>query len=328
MPTISTRLAYALEVDAADLVAALEIDVQFRSVVQTLQLCNMFGGTATITKLPTELIDLIEEHMAAYKLEAIAQRQHEVKKLYGCAEGSCTAYNHMSDSEKLIRLNGALHKTGEDELKSLQESGLAPWKVESFVMELYLDGKEHLGLGVDEQERLLDTHAENVEEWQTLVGKAGLVDCGLFSRHSEFLRRYYGLEVFVAYSSSWDRGRAITYLTLPDGRGRDSRTEVELFDEKPEHQGVGFGVACEIVTPKELTDGQKARFVEMVTGLAMPDWELADSEDEKRALAAPMLTMLTHVGIEQCSRVHQEDRKIDVSVPWEALQDLDLGDEE
>ncbi|KAK5723718.1 hypothetical protein LTR15_005418 [Elasticomyces elasticus] len=330
MPAISTRLAYALEVKASDLVAALEVDVQFRTIVQTLQLCNMFGGTATITKLPTELIDLVEKHIEVDKLEAIAQRRHQVKKLYQCAEGSCSAYDHMSDAEKLTRLNGVMKRLGKDEVKSLQESQLAPWKMQSFVMEQYPDGKGHQELGVGVEKHLLDKHAENIEEWRQLVGKVALLDCELLSKHSDFVRRYYGLEVFAAHRDSGDRQETCTYLVLPDESSRHRETDLERFDERPDHQEIGFGVAREINAPEELTDGEKSRLVEMLTGLAMPGWDSGNDEEKQELLdwAAGTLKMLTYVRVEQCSRRHQEDRKVDASVPWAELDNLELENKE
>ncbi|KAK3634434.1 hypothetical protein LTR56_015313 [Elasticomyces elasticus] len=316
MPTISTRLAWALEVEASDLVAAIEVDAQFRPIVETLQLCNIFGGTATITKLPLELIDLIEEYIAADRLEVIAQRQHEVKKLCFCAEGLCNAFDHLSDSEKLLRVNEALKKSGEDEVESMIEQ----WEIKSTLVPRLIER-----FALEERQDLLDRHAMNVEEWRQLVGRKGLVDCGLFSKHSEFVRRYYGLVVFVTHTGSNYRGRTLTYLNLPDGTRRYRATKVERFDETPEHQEVGFGIARAVSAPQDLTEGQEARFVRMLTGLAMPGWKLGASNQEQqlqRILATPELTMLTHVRMEQCSRLHQEN------VPWEELADLEVEGEE
>ncbi|KAK5706127.1 hypothetical protein LTR97_001113 [Elasticomyces elasticus] len=317
MPAISTRLAYALEVKASDLVAALEVDVQFRTIVQTLQLCNMFGGTATITKLPTELIDLVEKHIEVDKLEAIAQRRHQVKKLYQCAEGSCSAYDHMSFAEKLTRLNGVMKRLGKDEVKSLQESQLAPWKMQSFVMEQYPDGKGHQELGVGVEEHLLAC-------WTSMlrISRSG--------GNCDLVRRYYGLEVFAAHRDSGDRQETCTYLVLPDESSRHRETDLERFDEKPDHQEIGFGVAREINAPEELTDGEKSRLVEMLTGLAMPGWDSGDDEEKQELLdrAAGTLKMLTYVRVEQCSRRHQEDRKVDASVPWAELDNLELENKE
>ncbi|KAK5739166.1 hypothetical protein LTR17_005467 [Elasticomyces elasticus] len=212
----------------------------------------------------------------------------------------------MSQEEKIRRLNEALKSTGENEAESQQGNEMAPWEVQSLIM----------ALGVDDQERLLVKHVENFAEWQKLVGKVGLVDCGVFSKHSEFLRSHYGLQVFVAHRGTGDRRGTVTYLTpcLPYGWGDHQEEELELFDEKPEHQDVGFGVAREITAPEALTDGERARFVEMLTALAMPGWEPGGSDAEKQALldrAAGTLTMLTHVRVEQCAKMHQEDRKVD-----------------
>ncbi|KAK4958834.1 hypothetical protein LTR10_003631 [Elasticomyces elasticus] len=291
MPTFSSRLTYALEVNASDLIAAIEVDVQFRAIVQTLQLCNIFGATATITKLPTELIDLVEEHIAANKLEAIAQRQHEVKKLYLCAEGECNSFHHLSDSEQLTRVNEALKERSEDEAESVIAESEIMYVMVPRLIERF---------GLEERKDLLDRHAMNVGEWRQLVGKAGMVDCGLFGKHSKFVRRYYGLEVFVANSGREGRWRTSTNLILPNDKANRSATEVERFDERRECQKVSPGAPCEKWAPEEPTEDEKALFTAMLTGLAMPGWESRAGEDEKqrlRARAAPRLSMLTYIRI-------------------------------
>ncbi|KAK4891735.1 hypothetical protein LTR27_009743 [Elasticomyces elasticus] len=299
MPTFSTRLAYALEVDAGDLVVAIDAEANFRLVADTLLMCNVFGGFAPITTLPRELVDHIEAYLKADKPDATAKRQGEVKKMRECAEGYCTAFDHMSDERKLIRINEVLPERGEDEIDSLEE--LDPHDLQGMLITCDFDQLE------------TQEHWENVEEWWEIVGEVGSLHCGLFSKHAGFALRYYGLDVVITREGLHEQSRTITYLTLPGGKGdnpttaRNSTFKLDPVDYTYISQDADFVLGRQITVPKEPTGSEKARFGKMITGLALPRWRRCRSDEVQDNLRSslPKLTMLTHVHVQRCDRMHQ-----------------------
>ncbi|KAK5723603.1 hypothetical protein LTR15_005302 [Elasticomyces elasticus] len=307
MPSISTELAYTVQVDAADLVAAIEIDVEYRPIAETLRLCNIFGGSAPITTIPTELVDLIEEFLTVHKHEAIAQRQSEVKELRDCAERRCLKFDHISDERKVIHVNKVLAERKERLLESLDDVDRE--ELRDFVV------IHCLLVNYDQQEDKYD-HDDNVTEWEELVGKLGEQECGMFSggnKYDRFIRDNYGLDVFIAHTA--DEGAdlectTLAYLRLPDGRDRHQshkrdqfRPDPEIFDLHTPAEAE-IRLARQIWPPIEPSKEEKARFLRILTELAMPDQEL-DGNDESsehlHARAEPRLTVLTSIDVERCN---------------------------
>ncbi|KAK5677088.1 hypothetical protein LTS10_010277 [Elasticomyces elasticus] len=291
MATISSRLAYALEVDAGDLVVAIDAEASFRLVADTLRMCKKHGAPATIAKLPEELVDHIEAYLKADKLATTAKRQVEVKKWRDCAEDSCTGFSHMSDEQKLVRVNEILPLYGNEEVKSLDPEEISPEELHDLIVDE----------DVFQPDNWPREHYENIKQWWDLVGRVGTVHRGLFSKHAGFALRYYGLDIAVAREGIILRWSTHTYLTLPEerraGHLRTYREdEMELDPEVDDLVNAEFVLARQITVPDELTHSEKARFEKMIGALALPGWERRRGDEvRENSRGVPKLTMLTNV---------------------------------
>ncbi|KAK5677087.1 hypothetical protein LTS10_010276 [Elasticomyces elasticus] len=299
MPTVSTRLAYALLVNVVDLVVAIESDAQLRPAIQALKLCNRFGGIAPITILPTELIDLIKDDLTANILAATDQRRNELDKLYGCVTETCldSPSLHMSAEQQLDRVNEA-----REMCKLPRRDSLAGWRSED--LESWI---QELGSKYDKEDSLV--HVRQVAEWYKLVGRPEDEHDGLFNKQQDVVRRYFGLEIFVAYSaSSIDAGAGTdVYLTLPEEReGPNAIQDAHVLEDRCGRgscngcatRSTAESFARAIDMPRALSVSEAARFPKMLNELHVPGWELGngDVEDEAtRKRATPRLTLLVKV---------------------------------
>ncbi|KAK5706126.1 hypothetical protein LTR97_001112 [Elasticomyces elasticus] len=192
MPFITSRLAWALEVDPANLVARVKEEAQYHFTANTLRLCNVFGkgDHATITELPKELIDLIEIFLRGDSIESAASSVARAENSMRCFADDCVPWDqHFSDEQKLNFLNRYREGQGEAEVMSLGDDK----------DRVHEERIVYLGL-----DRTFDCwqkdHARNVADWQQLVREPGQGNEGVFTEYQDFILRRYGLVVFVGHT--------------------------------------------------------------------------------------------------------------------------------
>ncbi|KAK5706239.1 hypothetical protein LTR97_001226 [Elasticomyces elasticus] len=298
MPEVITRLAWAVKVDPADLVAFIEIEAAFRPVTDTLRLCNVFGKGehAHITRLPKELVDLIEEHLD--KVGARSERRAHCRSLEECFSSFCSHWEkHMTDEQKLELVNEVLEEGGMPTVKSHLETAAQG------AVDVILDG-----IRTFESDCWKPAHILLQDEWQTLVGKvgAGCHNQGVITQTRDFVLKHFGLEIFVAHGRS-DMVNAydtFAYLIFPDNPGPVAATQsyeicvsdtrkgrpYEFYDYSPPEDSF----AHEVNIFPVLTKSEKDRLLKMLVSLRMPGWEWTTSEDEnqklrERATPKPMI---------------------------------------
>ncbi|KAK5706238.1 hypothetical protein LTR97_001225 [Elasticomyces elasticus] len=305
MPTISTRLVWAIRIFPTDLVAAIEVEAQFRAITDTLRLSKIFGGTAPIATLPTELVNHIEDYLTAEKITARAQRRAHVERLYECMDNSCTPWDsHLTDEHKMILINEYLETQDEPTVNSFETWGAQ-------IAQEYIQGHGEDEYCVFWQE----DHLKNSLEWHALVGKPGQEGDGLFTKHHDFILAEYGLEVFVAYRLV-DQCvyKTRTYLVLLGGAGgQPDGTEKRIFRDgccwkPPCRLGSKFcqvvdDVTDQVVVPPEPTEAEKGRFARMQRLLGLPVCTALELE-------VPTLTMLTRVDLgETLGETHKKSMR-------------------
>ncbi|KAK5753089.1 hypothetical protein LTS12_016869 [Elasticomyces elasticus] len=302
MPIITSRLAWALAVDPAEVVARVNEEVQYRLTADTLRLCNVFGrgDHATITKLPKELIDLIEECLNAKKLDAAACSVVVAKNAHKCFTKACVPYrDHFSDEQKLDIINRELRNRERPAAKSLDEDGVE--ELAGWIMGNELDQINEI-YSVWNPE-----HEENIKEWGRLIGTPGEAEPDVLfnAREADFILRYYGLELCIGsghQSLGWGFYDTLAYLALPDTN--DERVDDVMVDDC----GTGYAgcsvpaeealIAYEVAVPPTPTASQSARFSRMLAKLCVPVLERASSDEEResqRKRAEPKLMMLAKV---------------------------------
>ncbi|KAK5677082.1 hypothetical protein LTS10_010271 [Elasticomyces elasticus] len=303
MPTITNRLAYAVAVNAADLVTHIEAEAQFRPVVTTLRLCNVFGqgDDAHITRLPKELVDMIGDELAAEQISKRSERRTAARQMSKCFSQDCIPlHDHITLYLRLALVNDVLEDWGEAAADSLLDD-----RVDDAEAEIIDEGMDW---EVDDWKM---GHTSNVRGWQGLVGKLGNDDnYGLFTKHREFLLQQYRLEVLVSHRHDGD-GRehdgyqgiytTLAYLVLPavNGRQRSEYTDAVLEKENADDSyPVEDACTNDIKIPLVPSLEKKTRFFKMLTSLGLPGWKLgiSDEEDEKlRKRAIPKLKLLTRI---------------------------------
>ncbi|KAK5723604.1 hypothetical protein LTR15_005303 [Elasticomyces elasticus] len=294
MPEVTTRLAWAVKVDPVDLIAYLEAEVRFRPVADTLRLCNVFGKgkKADITRLPKEMVDLIEEFLIVDMVAVRTERQARCQSLCECFGGLCLPYTkHMTDEQKLDTVNQELVRRELPMVSSLNDHRAARI-VNGFATDR--DYMEHLSWCIS--------------EWQELLGKVGASyhHQGLVTKTRNFVLKNFGLEIFLAHGQTCENNGygSIAYLTLPDAPGLSAAYKwsvrvddcgkgapYERFDHSPPEDSWAHKVAIKAV----LSLSEKNRFLKMLRSLGLPGWELTDSSafnEVVRAKAMPQLTVL------------------------------------
>ncbi|KAK4891734.1 hypothetical protein LTR27_009742 [Elasticomyces elasticus] len=297
MPTITSRLAWALEVDPAEVIARVNEEVQYRLTADTLRLCNVYGtgDKATITKLPKELIDLIEEYLNDEKLAAAAHSVVVATNAQRCYTRACTPFrDHFSDEQKLDMIDRELHKWALPTVTSLCEEradNMAKWIVRN---ELDVD---HRIVQPD--------HGNKLAEWNRLVGTPGEAEQDAISKAKEcdFILQYYGLELCIGHQNrGWGSYNTAAYLTLPNTvYERVDEVMVEDCGTPSKGRSVpaeeGF-IAYEVTVPRPLTTSERARFGSMFAKLGVPGWKSASSDEERKEQhkrTEPKLMMLAKV---------------------------------
>ncbi|KAK3634788.1 hypothetical protein LTR56_015069 [Elasticomyces elasticus] len=304
MPEVTTRLAWAVPIDPVDLIVYLEAEANFRPVAHTLRLCNVFGkgAKATITKLPKEMVDLIEEFLVADMVAARTERHARCQSLCECFGGLCLPYTkHMTDKQKLVTVNQELVERGSPNVSSLDDHRAADIVNEFAADRDYTENFSWYDCWKPD-------HAKCIAEWQELVGKVGATDLhqGVVTDTHNFVLKKYGLEIFLAHGQTGENNgyRTLAYLTLPDARRVDaSYTWCVCVDDCNEgapydhfdHSSPEDSWAHEIAIPADLSCSEKDRCSKMLRSLAMPGFDRIDSSEcnEKlRARAMPQMTML------------------------------------
>ncbi|KAK5706231.1 hypothetical protein LTR97_001218 [Elasticomyces elasticus] len=296
MPTVTTQLAYAVAVNVANLAACVKGEARFRRVADTLRLCNVLGqgDEAHVTRLPKELVDMIEDELTADKILTREHRLKELKQMYECFLENCSPYHdHFSSEQKLDLVNWVREGEGLPSLGSLDEEGVDE------AVEDIIDFNDDRELDFWQEE-----HYKNVADWPNVVGKIEEPgDYGTFTRTRDFVLKHYGLEVFVAYKRV--HGEVIVteaYLILPNEVGIQKGTvrvgSCQKGDNLCDNSPTEDCSAREITIRPMPSAADSARFFSMLTSLGTPDWLAKGDEEEEKKLrerATPKLMMLTRI---------------------------------
>ncbi|KAK3634785.1 hypothetical protein LTR56_015066 [Elasticomyces elasticus] len=293
MASAQSRIVWALQVDVATLVTHLETEMLYKPVIDMLRCCHSFGTgeKVYITTLPVELIDMIADFLLAAK-SAQRDAQYDDKALVVSTlteRGDIAAAKHTKEEVDQIVIN-AIH------------SGCVKYR---------------------------DRHTRRRDDWQYLVGKphqylghkASVIN-------NEFMRKMYGLEVFVAHKQigncTYD---TLAYLILPNTwthphtNGAFQNEDTENHDSHWMEKECGENPGCRIlpgrctgedaiihavVVPPPLTPKEQARFPRMERLLGLPSEKMmvdractsgaVPGEDDKQYLERSLqLTMITRL---------------------------------
>lgn len=218
---MDVSLVYAIPVHAADLGAHLEAYVDALPTLTTLRLCNRYGkgDRVFISKLPIELVKLVEHHL----VQPIRER-HCVcwRRDLKCFELKCDMLDHLSFDDKLdiyfemIDYYGP--PTDDDAWEDPSEE----------TVDRVLS--RHSFPGYDD---CWEGHYDRRGGWLDRVGRdrSGL---NIFEKHKSLISAHFGVDIWRSNvrlpqsdADFWDAYEApdttVTYLTMPNHQPRSER---------------------------------------------------------------------------------------------------------
>ncbi|GAB7343453.1 hypothetical protein MBLNU457_1477t1 [Dothideomycetes sp. NU457] len=242
MPWSMSTVTWAIPVSVGQLIGHLEAHKKMKATIDTLRLCNRFGKgpNAKVTKLPVELVEMIEQEILR-EPRATAARAWE--RRHACIEQRCQPLDHFHyfELKEFARIVMGISAPWDDEPDCQpsepesdfdfdgSEFGSQPdTDVKSLHlkenMKLYLKGefqcdcnahqefrKKLINFASGELEDYPDHDFEGKEDWE--VDMAGLVNGDL----SKILKDELGVEAIVEQHmvSDWYDSVTVCYLALP-----------------------------------------------------------------------------------------------------------------
>lgn len=236
MPSFSACLTWATPVDPVALGAHFEAYVNLKPTFHTLRLCNRFGKSpkAAVSRLPAELINIIEKFMAT------GERTKQLdlwKRDFKCWENDCKIIDHFS-TELLLEV----YNEWADERSDECCSDCGEWLTEHATVW----DQERMGevvtemLGEDGE--WYDAHLGRKQSWEARVGFSTGSERGFFTKHEQLFQRDFGIKVWISHTQLTEGAAkqskasdALTStracLTLPDSSKIDGQFERRQEDE-------------------------------------------------------------------------------------------------
>ncbi|KAH0274306.1 hypothetical protein KCU91_g5350, partial [Aureobasidium melanogenum] len=202
----TAAMVWGIPVKPVDLLNNLDAYRKAIPIIHTLRLCSQFGkgDSVFITRLPKELISLIEEELL------ILQRRHEKRsghswiKKYCCFEGSCRPSDHMYDIGYPFEAE-AYDSTIEDALTRVSEMH-PEWPMDEWLSNGYSSLPAHVRKLVDAEvaddfddygdELIWELRDENSSNWPSKVRKH------MSSKENkDVLRKHFGLDVWIMHEN-------------------------------------------------------------------------------------------------------------------------------
>lgn len=91
----------AVQVDVLTLVCTFHAYVKLLPIINTLRMCNSYGRDAAVTKLPREIVKLIEDHVTYEERLRIRRIYHPT---FRCYQHVCDPEEHI-DEERYLRFS-------------------------------------------------------------------------------------------------------------------------------------------------------------------------------------------------------------------------------
>ncbi|KAK6006155.1 hypothetical protein QM012_006565 [Aureobasidium pullulans] len=197
MGDTTAAIVWGISVDPVDFLSNLDAFRKALPAIHSLRLCNQFGQgeKAAITKLPRELIEVIEEELLALHHQQEKSLLFGWSQKYRCFEGSCRASDHM-DADHL-----GMHEDVVENAEIRLHQAHPEWSTaEGFEFpENYqnlLD--EEVASRLDElaDEYTWEYCFETKMKWVPEVRKHMCAD-----GNNDVLRRHFGLEGFIMHEN-------------------------------------------------------------------------------------------------------------------------------
>lgn len=177
MPYLRNRLAWATPVEVDLFGAHLDAYINLLPTVAVLRLCHRHGKASAISKIPVELLVLIEDFLT----ESERDKTREIWQAeYKCFQDKCEPMDHydrsrVNDWRRMIRLDTA------------RSEALAAEDVDERVNEFIID---HTGY--------FDVHMERGECWVERSESVGVVSKNQQRKRREIMMKHFGLDFWFS----------------------------------------------------------------------------------------------------------------------------------
>ncbi|KAH0359889.1 hypothetical protein KCU65_g9716, partial [Aureobasidium melanogenum] len=206
----TAAMVWGIPVKPVDLLNNLDAYRKAIPIIHTLRLCNQFGkgDSVFVTRLPKELIGLIEEELLVLQGRHKKRSDHGWIKKYCCFEGSCRPSDHMADVGYPFEA-GAFESMIDDALIRLSETH-AEWPMDEWLSNGYSSLPAHVQKLVDAEvahdfddyvddygdELIWELRDENSLNWPSKVRKH------MSSKENkDVLRKHFGLDVWIMHEN-------------------------------------------------------------------------------------------------------------------------------
>lgn len=254
MPSVSSCLTWALEVDAIEACGHFEAYLYAKEVIETLELCNRFGqgSQAYITRVPAEVIQSIGGFVTGMEREEALDFCYQEE---ACWSGTCDSMDHF-DSED-IELMYDRHFDGEGGPCNCHRKAGSKNSAQTSDCETFLNMVEDAGLEYE-------IHPNRSNEWEQRIGSSRSGDHGVFDTYKRLLLKDFGLRIWTLHTQSdhqapkagqpthkhVSKRKTRVWLTLPDSRNitknyNEQEPDRWWFDESryiPTESGYEFSI--------------------------------------------------------------------------------------
>lgn len=266
------------------------------------------GEKAVITKLPVELFVAIEELLLSERPRLLEEWQEACL----CFEQRCNPTDHFTDQE----VDDLFDKLTLDPDSAIMRDQEEKYYDVHHLVDSYL---------WHHKDDWVRTHKARAEEWkgEDMVGtkEAG----GVFDKHSDFVKQYFGLDIWVSrvrhdksksHQKQWDNQsiddmpfeESIAYITYPQHEDFQGLASFSYDELRSGDFAVESGYAMGVEMPPPLSATDRAKFARMMRVLDLEPCEYTEDlhKDNKlvvqqvnrkkakpRASSWPRLTLLT-----------------------------------
>jgi len=262
MPSVSSCLTWALEVDAIEACARFEAYINTKDVMLTLEMCNRFGrgSKAYITRVQAEVIQSIGGFLTEM------ERKEELDECYqeqACWSSTCESMDHF-DSKNIEHMyfahldDGCNCEKKADFSASGKNSGCG-----AFVER------------VEVAENDCAIHNTRSDAWEQRLGCSTSGNHGIFDRAKGFLQRDFGLRVWTSHiqrdhedaQTSLEHGldpKTAVWLILPNSRiitrKYKEREPYWVASGGSQYTPTESGYQCSIILPEKPSEKSLQRW--------------------------------------------------------------------
>lgn len=189
MPSTSIQFAWALPVKVEVLGAHLQAHEELQPGLDALRLCNRYGKRprAYITKLPVEVVDLIEVFLTQAKRAKILPEWVQALR---CWEDKCQPIEHMDDATILQIYNSGKRDVTPGGFDNMEDYEVTPWIRECVSQDL-------VGCRYSANKKPFSLTCQMA--WRGRVGHPACTSRGKFDQFGVMLRKDFGLDVWISH---------------------------------------------------------------------------------------------------------------------------------